>query len=58
MNAFKRMVETVWKLLRELSDEAAYERFLRERGVPPSPQEWRHFCRHRLNAKYQRPKCC
>jgi hypothetical protein len=58
MNAVRKLVVGIWRFLRELSDEAAYERFLRERGTSPSAQEWRHFCRHRLLAKYQRPKCC
>ncbi|MCL6546439.1 MAG: hypothetical protein K6T61_14535 [Bryobacteraceae bacterium] len=58
MKAFREALRGIWKLLRELSDEAAYERFLRQRGQSPSPEQWRHFCRHQLAAKYQRPKCC
>jgi hypothetical protein len=48
----------VWRLLRELSDEGAYERHLRAHARPHSPEEWRRFSDHRLRAKYQRPKCC
>lgn len=45
-------------LLRELSDENAYQRHLAAHGVVHSPEEWRHFSEHRLQAKYARPKCC
>jgi hypothetical protein len=45
-------------LLRELSDESAYERHLRAHGRKHSGEEWRHFSEHRLKAKYQRAKCC
>jgi hypothetical protein len=58
MKAIRGALRAIWSLLRELSDEAAYERFLQDRGAAPSPEQWRHFCRHRLAAKYQRPKCC
>lgn len=58
MKAIRQLLTGIRTLLRELSDEAAYERFLRQRGASASPEQWRHFCRHRLTAKYQRPKCC
>ena len=45
-------------ILRELSDESAYERHLRAHGRTHSADEWRHFSEHRLKAKYQRAKCC
>lgn len=45
-------------ILRELSDESAYERHLRAHGREHSGEEWRHFSEHRLKAKYQRAKCC
>jgi hypothetical protein len=45
-------------LLRELSDENAYQRHLAAHGRPHSGDEWRRFCDHRLRAKYQRAKCC
>jgi hypothetical protein len=52
----------IWKLfiglLRELSDESAYERHLRAHNRSHSPQEWRRFQEHRLGEKYSRAKCC
>jgi hypothetical protein len=45
-------------LLRELADEAAYERHLARRGRSDSPDEWRLFLDERLRGKYGRPKCC
>jgi hypothetical protein len=44
--------------LRELSDEAAYQRHLAAHGRVPSGNEWRRFSEERLRAKYVRPKCC
>lgn len=48
----------LWGLLRELSDESAYERHLAAHGRTHSPQEWRAFSEERLRAKYARAKCC
>ena len=45
-------------MLRELSDEAAYERHLAQSGRSASPAEWRRFADERLRGKYGRPKCC
>jgi hypothetical protein len=45
-------------LLRELSDESAYRRYLASQGCHHSGEEWRRFCEKRFGAKYQRPKCC
>ncbi|MBZ5595055.1 MAG: hypothetical protein LAP39_22660 [Acidobacteriia bacterium] len=45
-------------LLRELSDENAYQRHLATHGREHSPSEWRKFSDERLRAKYVRPKCC
>ncbi len=45
-------------LLRELSDESAYQRHLNAHGQAPSAEEWRRFSEERLRAKYVRPKCC
>ena len=45
-------------IVRELSDESAYARHLRNHGCSHSPQEWRRFSEERFAAKYTRPKCC
>lgn len=45
-------------LLRELSDENAYQRHLAAHGRQHSGAEWRKFSEARLRAKYLRAKCC
>ena len=45
-------------ILRELSDESAYERHLLAHGREHSKEEWRRFSECRLKAKYERAKCC
>lgn len=55
LRAFWRIVVG---LLRELSDETAYERHLAAHGRAHSAEEWRHFSEHRMKAKYARAKCC
>ena len=46
------------ELLRELSDERAYQRHLSAHERVHSAEEWRKFSDHRLKAKYSRAKCC
>jgi hypothetical protein len=58
MMALRRLGAFVLALLRELSDENAYQRHLAARGRAHSPEEWRYFSEHRLRAKYARAKCC
>jgi hypothetical protein len=45
-------------ILREISDESAYQRHLLIHARPHSGQEWRHFSEERLRQKYQRARCC
>jgi len=58
MNGLRRVASLVLALLRELSDENAYQRHLAAHGRAHSGEEWRHFSEHRLRAKYARAKCC
>jgi len=58
MRSLKRAAQLLMALLRELSDENAYARHLKAHGRTHSPGEWRHFCEHRLKAKYSNAKCC
>jgi hypothetical protein len=55
-------MRSLWRILigilREISDESAYERHLRAHGVTHSADEWRRFHESRLRAKYVRAKCC
>ena len=52
---FLRML---WAIVREISDESAYQRHLRIRDRTHSGEEWRRFLDQRLARKYARPKCC
>ena len=49
---------TIWAILREISDESAYERHLRAHGRTHSAEEWRRFADERFAHKYARAKCC
>ncbi|HUS05143.1 MAG TPA: hypothetical protein VMZ52_02520 [Bryobacteraceae bacterium] len=55
-------MRTLWGiiigLLRELSDESAYERHLRAHASVHSREEWNRFHQERLKARYARAKCC
>ena len=58
MKVLRKFSKIVVGLLRELSDENAYQRHLRAHGRVHSQGEWRRFSEERLRAKYMRPKCC
>jgi hypothetical protein len=58
MKALREFSRIVVGLLRELSDENAYQRHLRAHGRVHSRGEWRRFSEERLRAKYMRAKCC
>jgi hypothetical protein len=55
MSAFLR---TVWRILREIADENAYQRHLQFHRRTHSASEWRTFCDKRLLRKYAQGKCC
>jgi hypothetical protein len=44
--------------LREIFDESAYARFLRQRRVSSSPESYAEFCREQAASKGLRPRCC
>ena len=54
----KAILKAIWAILREISDESAYQRHLSNRGRGHSGDEWRRFLDQRLARKYARPKCC
>lgn len=58
MSRLRTVAHLLWQILRELSDERAYERHLLHHGRAHSAAEWRAFSEERLRAKYQRAKCC
>jgi len=53
-----RFFRIIVGILREISDQASYERHLRARALQHSPEEWRRFSDERGRQKFQRAKCC
>jgi hypothetical protein len=58
MTRIRAFLKIVAALLRELSDERAYERHLAWHGRTHSKAEWQHFQEHRSRARFSNPKCC
>ena len=58
MSVLRKAGRLVMALLRELSDENAYQRHLRAHGSVHSRAEWQRFSQERFRAKYSRAKCC
>ena len=54
----KEFIHFLAKFFRELSDEAAYKRYLELRGVVPSRAEWQRFSEQKLRNRYSQSKCC
>jgi len=58
MRTLRRIREIVAGILRELGDQNAYARHLKNRGAVHSAEEWKHFTEHRFRTKYSQAKCC
>ena len=58
MSIIKRILRCGAALARELSDESAYARHLKQTGRMHSAAEWKLFIDRRLQRKYQNAKCC
>jgi hypothetical protein len=58
MSRFVKAAQILLATLREILDEAAYERFLRSSGMVSSPEAYRAFWREREVCHARRPKCC
>jgi len=54
----RALLRTVVAILREISDENAYQRHLAAHQRRHSPDEWRRFLDERLARKFARAKCC
>jgi len=57
-NFFHELLNLLRSLARELSDESAYSRHLKQTGRSHSAREWRTFMDGRYRRKYQNAKCC
>lgn len=58
MKRLREFLGIVRGILRELSDENAYERHLAVHHRMHSAAEWRRFCDARHKRKYANAKCC
>jgi hypothetical protein len=58
MKQLRKFFRLVLGILRELGDENAYERHLVLSDRKHTREEWQRFHLARLQAKYQRAKCC
>ena len=58
MKQLRKIFKLILELLRELGDENAYQRHLAFHDREHSRTEWQRFQQVRLQAKYQRAKCC
>ena len=54
----RAVLRGILNLVRELSDENAYQRYLLYHGRVHSAEEWRRFLDERLRQRYARAKCC
>ena len=57
MKFFVNAMRIVLATLREIFDEAAYNRFLEHSRVPSSPEAYAAFWRER-ESKHPKPRCC
>ena len=57
-SSLKRASRIVHATLREIFDEAAYERFLRSHALANSAESYAHFQRDRGATQERRPRCC
>jgi hypothetical protein len=58
MKTLRRVAHLAMAILRELSDQNAYQRHLAVHGRAHSGAEWRRFSEERMREKYARAKCC
>jgi hypothetical protein len=58
MRPLVRLMRLIRDLTHELSDEAAYARYLAATGRLHSGEEWRTFTDRHYRRKYQNAKCC
>lgn len=54
----KRLLALLHNLLKEIGDENAYQRHLKQVGRVHSAREWRAFSDAKHARKYRNAKCC
>ena len=58
MNRLRKAVRVFVTVLREIFDEAAYQRFLRSQQIASSSSAYDAFRRERESAYARRTRCC
>lgn len=58
MMVLRKAARILISALREIFDEAAYDRFLQRTQAPSSPAAYAAFWREREGNKAPRPRCC
>ena len=58
MTVFKRALHILLATLREIFDEAAYDRFLQQKRIPSSSAAYAQFLRERESGSRPRARCC
>jgi hypothetical protein len=58
MTRILEALRTLRAILREIFDEAAYDRFLHRKQMASSPASYAAFRQEFEEAKTRRPKCC
>ncbi len=53
-----RALQLFWQTLREIFDEAAYERFLQRTGESVSRESFAAFLAAGKQARERKPRCC
>lgn len=48
----------LWATLREIFDEAAYDRFLAKHRISSSEEAFEHFLQERKDYVERKPRCC
>lgn len=58
MSRVRIAVRILWSAIREIFDEAAYERFLQNADMRSSAEAYAAFCRERECKSSRRLRCC
>jgi hypothetical protein len=53
-----RALRLLWQTLREIFDEAAYERYLAREKCSSSPEAFAAFTESAKTSRERRPRCC
>ena len=56
--AIRQAFRILLAALREIFDEAAYDRFLVRHELAPGTETYADFCRDHQQSKVRRPGCC